>query len=232
MNALEAISEQARARNLEFLLAGGHAVIAHGHARNTFDIDLIIRRTDLDRWRQLAEDSGYKLHHQAATFIQFNPGAEEALPLDLMLVNEETFAKLIAEAVTGLGGLKIVSLLHLLALKCHAIRHGHARRIVKDVDDVIRLLQANRLDVSDPGIRDLVLKHGHLNSMPNYKGCSGKTDLENLEFPDWSGMDDSTARLSVEAALTLPELYRAWFPGVVRNSSVLSREKTDVEFVL
>ena len=39
MNALEAISEQAHAQNLEFLLAGGHAVIAHGYARNTFDIE-------------------------------------------------------------------------------------------------------------------------------------------------------------------------------------------------
>jgi hypothetical protein len=80
-----------------------------------------------------------------------------------MLVGEETFAKLMAEAVpapAGAADAKIVSLRHLLALKCHAIKHGHQGRIVKDADDVIRLALVNRLDLDEPGIRDLFLKHG------------------------------------------------------------------------
>jgi hypothetical protein len=78
-------------------------------------------------------------------------------------VNEATFAKLAAEAVPAppsASGARMVSLLHLLALKCHAIKHGHPGRVVKDADDVIRLTQVNQLDVNDPRIRELFLRHG------------------------------------------------------------------------
>ena len=58
------------------------------------------------------------------------------------------------------AGVRVVSLRHLLALKCHAIKHGHPGRIVKDADDVLRLVAANKLDMNEPGMRDLFLKHG------------------------------------------------------------------------
>jgi len=108
----------------------------------------------------------------------------------MMLVNQETFEKLLAEAVPAPASAlnaKVVSLRHLLALKCHAIKHGHPGRVVKDVDDVIRLAQANGLDLND------------LDSVP-------------LEFPDWSGMDDRKSRLGAEAAFDLCEQYGVWFP--------------------
>jgi hypothetical protein len=163
VKTLETISARAAQARLAFLLAGGHAVIAHGHARVTFDIDLIIRREDRARWIDLALSLGYSLHHEGPTFIQFNPSGSQFLPLDLMFVNQQTFSKLEADAVpapSGLESARIVSLRHLLALKCHAIKHGHAGRVVKDADDVIRLVQANRLDVNAPEIRDLFLEHG------------------------------------------------------------------------
>ena len=145
------------------MLAGGHAVIAHGHPRNTFDIDLIVRRTDRALWEDLTRSFGYSFHREGPTFLQFNPPNEQTLPLDLMLVGDDTFAKLMAEAVpapASAGGAKVVSLRHLLALKCHAIKHGHKGRIVKDAEDVIQLALVNKLDVDEPTVRDLFLKHG------------------------------------------------------------------------
>lgn len=163
MNALEAIAVRATERGLPFVLGGGHAVIVHGHPRNTFDIDLIIRRADRPRWEDMARSIGYSFYRDGPTFVQFNPANPEFLPLDLMLVGDETFAKLTADAVAGPSsapGVKVVSLRHLLALKCHAIKHGHKGRIVKDADDVIRLALANKLDLNEPDIRDLFLKYG------------------------------------------------------------------------
>lgn len=163
MNALATIAAHAADKGLPFLLAGGHAVIAHGYARNTFDIDLIIRRNDRNNWTEAASAMGYTLYREGATFLQFNPASTRVLPLDLMLVSDATFARLTAEAVPAppsAAGIRIVSLLHLLALKCHAIRHGHQGRLVKDTDDVLRLIQTNRLDVNDPKNRELFLKHG------------------------------------------------------------------------
>jgi hypothetical protein len=163
VNALQTIIARAAEKSLEFILAGGHAVIMHGHPRATFDLDLIIRRDDRERWRRVAQDLGYRSLREGPTFLQYNPPNSESLPLDLMFVNSETFAKLMAEAIPGPAGVeaaKVVSLRHLLALKCHAIKHGHAGRIVKDVDDVIRLVQVNRLDPNAPEMGDLFLKHG------------------------------------------------------------------------
>ena len=149
MNAIASIAAKAGAVSLPFLLAGGHAVITHGHTRNTFDIDLIIRRGDREKWATLARGLGYAFHSEGPNFLQFDPPNAEMLPLDLMLVKEETFDKLSAEAVSAppnAGGARCVSLLHLLALKCHAVKHGHKGRIVKDADDVIHLVQLNRVE--------------------------------------------------------------------------------------
>lgn len=80
-----------------------------------------------------------------------------------MLVNEDTFSKLRADAVaapSSLRGVWVVSLLHLLALKCHAVKHGHPGRIVKDAEDVIQLIQNNRIDPEAQNIRELFQKHG------------------------------------------------------------------------
>ena len=41
-----------------------------------------------------------------------------------------------------------------------AIRHGHPGRVEKDVDDVIGLVRANRIDVAESQWRELFLKYG------------------------------------------------------------------------
>jgi hypothetical protein len=163
VKTLEAINARAAEMKLAYLLGGGHAVVAHGHPRNTFDLDLIIRRNDRNSWTSLALALGYYLYHEGPTFLQFNSLNSEMLPLDLMFVDESTFNKLETEAVPAPGygnGVMVVSLHHLLALKCHAVKHGHPGRVEKDVDDVIHLVQANRIDVKQPEIQVLFLKYG------------------------------------------------------------------------
>lgn len=220
MTILETIAARAGQAGLPFLLAGGHAVIAHGHPRTTFDLDLIVRREDREQWLILVQTLQYSLCHEGPTFLQFNPTNPQLLPLDLMFVNQETFAKLTADAVPGLPSVttvKIVSLRHLLALKCHAIKHGHAGRIVKDMDDVIRLVQANRVDMNAADVRDLLLKPAQQNCMKKSNASKAGTETAALEFPDWSGMDESSSRLSVQAAFQLCEQYSAWFPDAAQR---------------
>ena len=59
-----------------------------------------------------------------------------------------------------------------------------------------------------------------------------KTDLPELEFPDWSGMDDSTARIRPDAAFQLCEQYCAWSPELVDKWQSQRPPKCLVEFVL
>jgi hypothetical protein len=53
-----------------------------------------------------------------------------------------------------------------------------------------------------------------------------------LEFPDWSGMDDSSNRVSVEAAFQLCEQYPTWFPAAANRALKERSEKCTVEFIL
>lgn len=163
MNPFDRLAAAARAAGLPCLVIGGHAVILHGLARTTFDLDLAIPRETADAWKNLLATRGHTVLREAPTFLQFNPPPEGGLPTDLMLLNKETFAKLAAAAVEGppeLARLPVVSLAHLLALKCHALKHGHPGRLLKDADDVIRLVELNRVDVNQPEWRELFQKYG------------------------------------------------------------------------
>lgn len=160
---LTVLAQRAREGGLPFLLVGGHAVIAHGHPRNTFDLDLVVPRPAAEGWRAIALALGYTLHGEGPTFIQFNPPDPVSLPLDLMIVSEDTYRQLEAAAVdapVASASVRMVCLRHLLALKAHAIRHGHVGRVGKDVEDVIGLVRANHLDVAEPEWRELFLRYG------------------------------------------------------------------------
>lgn len=162
---LATIAEKARERGLPFLVAGGHAVIFHGAPRATFDLDLAIRRDDEERWLALLKEVGYEVHHKNPAFTQLVPLDESWLPVDLMLIREDTFRKLLADAVVGREGVEgldagVVSMEHLLAMKCHAISYGHRGRVVKDVEDILTLARNGKLDFHQPAIKAIVLKHG------------------------------------------------------------------------
>jgi len=163
MRDLLAIEKAAAARSLPFLVAGGHAVIAHGHPRMTFDLDLIIRQRDKAEWFSLVSGLGYTLASDMPTFLQFSESPTAIFPLDLMMVGDDTFQKL-RDASGPLrlpgGEVRMVSLLHLIALKCHAIKHGRDERKIKDTDDLIELIKNNRLNLQATELRATILKHG------------------------------------------------------------------------
>ena len=152
-----------------------------------------------------------------------------------MLVNEDTFSKLRADAVaapSSLRGVWVVSLLHLLALKCHAVKHGHPGRIVKDAQDVIQLIQNNRIN---PDAKTFVNSSKDMeprNSIKRLKTPAAPADNLDLELPDWSGMDDTSVRITPEAAFRLCEHY----PLLARQARPASQNdrppKCTVEFVL
>jgi hypothetical protein len=61
---------------------------------------------------------------------------------------------------------------------------------------------------------------------------AGKVEAVELEFPDWSGMDDSSDRVNPDAAFELCEQYRAWFPELTEKWRSQRPEKCLAEFVL
>ncbi len=157
------IHSKARARGLDYLMIGGHAVNFYAEPRATLDVDLLIRKVEQSQWRVLLEEEGFKLYRDGTNFLQFSPPYGTSWRIDLMLVNDQTFGKLLADSkpVESLGLLtRIPSAEHLIALKLHAIVHGPAERFEKDFVDVVGIARNARLDPSSPGSRETFHRFG------------------------------------------------------------------------
>jgi predicted nucleotidyltransferase len=163
MNLFARLDEATRTQGLSFLIIGGHAVNAHGFARFTRDLDLLICRTDVEKWLAALKTDGYTVKHDGGNFLQLSATAKDAAPVDFMLVNEPTFLQMKAAAtevqIQDLSFL-VPCLDHLLALKVHALKHGPSRRGYKDLVDVLSLVDANRINVRSDKFRALCDKYG------------------------------------------------------------------------
>lgn len=163
MSLIETIAQRAQQAGLPFLVIGGYAVMAHGFVRATDDLDLLVQSSRRQQWCRLLEELGMKVFHEMPAFTQFEPPPNGRLPVDLMLVNDHSLRRMEASATTARDrgvALNVVSLHHLIALKCHAIKHSKQHRKLMDADDIIRLIRINRLDLNEPELRATILKHG------------------------------------------------------------------------
>jgi len=155
--------EEVAQRKLRFLVIGGLAVNHYGYARETADLDLFISQQDRVEWMQLMKDLGYASHNDGGSFIQYNPPAQNAWPVDLMLVQEKTFAPILAASLAAdFFGIKtrVPALEHLIALKLHALKNTRMTRFLKDFLDVEYLIRINQIDIKSKNIRELFDKYG------------------------------------------------------------------------
>jgi len=160
---LATIHEQARSRQLRFLVIGGLAINHYGYSRDTSDLDLFISYADRQAWLDLLASLGYTTCHDGGNFIQYDAPAQNAWPVDLMLVQETTFGPMFAAGKdANLYGVntRVPSLEHLLALKLHALKNTRSRRYLKDFLDVENLMGINHLDVKSQAVRELFAKYG------------------------------------------------------------------------
>ena len=158
---LKACAEQSR---LPFLVIGGHAVILHGYQRSTADLDVLIRRNDLDAWVKALAKVNYVPDYVHRTFARFRSSAG-AIDLDLMLVSDETFQKMSAESKVSKfeqTSISIPSIEHLIALKLHALKQDLRHRRLRDADDVINLVLKNGINVEESRWREIFERHGTL----------------------------------------------------------------------
>ena len=150
---LATIAARAAAEGLPFLVIGGNAVIAYGYGRMTRDIDLLVRESDRRAWDMLITRLEYTQHQIARVFHMYNPVPRHLPPIDLILVDATTFAKLEDGAPTAAieeAEVKIPALPHLIALKLHALRQGAEHRHTRDFGDVVELVLINKVNLASP----------------------------------------------------------------------------------
>ena len=127
------------------LVIGGHALAAHGVARQTVDVDCLIAVEN----RQLLDahlcGGGFKQTGETENFARYSHPSDLVPDVDVLFVDASTFDKLHVGVIPlqrGQAILQAPALPHLIALKLHAIRNNPARE-AGDLGDIARLLNAN-----------------------------------------------------------------------------------------
>jgi hypothetical protein len=64
------------------------------------------------------------------------------------------------------------------------------------------------------------------------KSSPDQSNSDDLEFPDWSGMVDSSQMIDPVVALALVEEYYQMFPNKAQLLALRAAQRCDVEFVL
>ncbi len=165
MNPAVEILKRAQEQQLPCLLVGGHAVILYNIPRFTRDIDFVVPDEAVERWLDFLQKLSYGVYHRTGAFIQLEPATPGTMPpVDLMLVDETTWAKLLAKAEQRDAGegilLPVPHPWHLIAMKLTAAKSPVRRAGASDWSDIFDLLRTCKIDLADPEFRQLVMQFG------------------------------------------------------------------------
>jgi hypothetical protein len=160
---IDRLTKEAGKRGLDFLLIGGHAVSMLGHSRMTLDVDFLVRMEQRGEWEGLLGSFGYTCYSEGNAFAQFS-GKVGWPRVDLMILSDSTFGKLVAEA-SGSGAVKTPSARHMVALKLHAACSPDRSKPDQDWEDIRQLVMLHHLDPSESTFHDLVLRYGGKESL-------------------------------------------------------------------
>jgi hypothetical protein len=162
-NTLSLLLSAAAKQGLPCLLIGGNAVIALGFPRLTIDIDLLVPLRQRSQWLDLMRELGYRLVHGTDAFAQFASIAAGRMPVDLMWVDDPTWASMSAEAAgdrVADQSVRIPRVEHLIALKLHAASSPTRLTREKDWEDIRQMVLVWNLNPADEYFREIILRYG------------------------------------------------------------------------
>ncbi len=172
LELIERLAEEAKKRNVEFLLIGGQAITRLGHARMTLDIDFLVRVDQRPAWAGVLEKFGYACYSEGNAFAQFS-GQTGWPRVDLMLVDQATFEKLAADAIPA-ESVRVPSVRHMVALKLHAATSPTRSKPVQDWEDIRQMVLLHHLDLDEPEFQKLILRYGGDSALEKIRAlCQG-----------------------------------------------------------
>ena len=159
---LEIIWDGLEIRNLTALLIGGHALAAFGVARQTLDIDCLMVDADSGAIHTILTKAGYRETERTENFVRYSHSSIYLMDVDVMLVDRSTFDKMLQRSSVyqvGTINVRIPCLVHLIALKLHAIRNNPKREL-KDLGDIVELLRSNQGKVTIEELKATCARYG------------------------------------------------------------------------
>gem|GEM_PF-3221453 len=130
--------------------------------RMTFDVDFVIKEEDLCKIEPEILDKGYTVFNKTAAFIQYKGVLQGLRDIDFIFVGEKTLNNLLSHGKTvHFAGTSLIvpSAVHLITMKLHAIRSNPQRRM-KDVPDIVFLMNSGNIDPHEESVRLLFEKYG------------------------------------------------------------------------
>jgi hypothetical protein len=161
--AFHLVAKASKKASAPCILIGGFAINFYKVTRSTLDVDFLITKEDLDKIKNTMLAAGYVEEFATDVAIRFS-SRKDAMDVDFMIVDSQTRKKIIGDGKTAeVAGERLIipSISHLIALKLHAIKHNQKNRIWKDLPDIIRLIQINRIDHKSKAFKELCLRYGN-----------------------------------------------------------------------
>lgn len=161
--AFHIVAKASKEAAVPCVLIGGFAINFYRVTRNTLDIDFLITKEDFIKIKKALVAAGYAEEFATDVAIRFS-NKKDALDIDFMIVDNLTREKIIEDGKAAeVVGEKLIipSINHLIALKLHAIKHNRKSRTWKDLPDIIKLIQMNKINCKDKAFKDLCLKYGN-----------------------------------------------------------------------
>ena len=150
------------------LIIGGNALGAHGYSRMTVDVDCMVAKASLEKLDAVLRSHGFL---RAGGFSSFHEywfeGKPGGMPIHAMFVDEATFENMWAGRVqmpAENGSLHAPRMAHLIALKLHAVKNS-PKRMLKDMADVIELLERNPDAITKDELADVCTKYASQESV-------------------------------------------------------------------
>jgi len=145
-----------------FVVIGGHAVVLHGHQRNTFDLDLLVAEVSLAPVRAALQGLGYRPYFESEAFLQLT--APSFLPpLDVMVVDERTFQQVVRSGESRVlddEQILIPDAKRLIAMKLHALKAVTRARREQDWADIVGVIRATNQAIEDTELREIIDRYG------------------------------------------------------------------------
>lgn len=155
-NFVHSLFQRFEQEGIPLLLAGGWAVRHHGYSRYTNDIDWICSRVDESRALELMRSLGFEVVFESMATRCRHPKHLDLLPVDLLWVSPETFAKMaLSDQRTGNhADMPVIDFESLLAMKLHALKDDQERD-GKDLLDIRLLLRENKGVMNENRLREI-----------------------------------------------------------------------------
>ena len=162
-NPFKLIQDSCEKTGADLVLIGSHALGAHGYHRMTLDIDFMTTEKDYNKIKETMGAVGYGEVARTEVAAKLRGTSEDLIDIDFLFVDENTFEGVKADAKTSRFGaceLLVAKPEHLIALKLHAIKQQPKARELKDLSDIVELVNANQIDVTTTEFKSMCLKYG------------------------------------------------------------------------